>query len=163
MLMPSQPFCAATLQQDNVVTTQVVTFPSQQRDYSRLDNVVDSHTRSPLVSTAFVFEDGWITRFGIPDHISSDGGTSFTSQLWSSLANLLGIILHQTTSYNPTANGMVERFHRTLKAALKSLFKDSNWFTKFPWVFPGLRTTRKDALNVLAAEVVYGDPLVIPA
>ncbi|XP_068236955.1 uncharacterized protein [Palaemon carinicauda] len=82
-------------------------------------------------------------------------GKTFTSQLWTSLANLLGITLHQETAYNLAINGMVERFHRTLKAVLMSRCKDSNWFTYFPWVLLGLRATPKHALDVSAAEMVF--------
>ncbi|XP_068205295.1 uncharacterized protein [Palaemon carinicauda] len=88
-------------------------------------------------------------------------GTTFTSQLWTSLANLLGIILPQTTIYKPAANGRVEDFHRTLKAALMSHCKDYSWFTQLSWVLLGLRTTPKDALDVSAAGMVYGDGLVV--
>ncbi|XP_068233607.1 uncharacterized protein [Palaemon carinicauda] len=91
------------------------------------------------------------------------GGINFTSQLWTSLANLLGITLQQTTTYNPAADGMVECFHRTLKAALMSRYNDSNWFTQLPWVPLGLRTTPKDTLDVSPADMVSVNPLVIPA
>ncbi|XP_068250785.1 uncharacterized protein [Palaemon carinicauda] len=89
--------------------------------------------------------------------------TSFTSQFWTSLVNFLGITLYQTTAYNPSANGMVERFHRTLKAALMKRCTDFNWIPQFSWVFLGQRTRLKHALDVSAAEMLYGDPLVIPA
>ncbi|XP_068245593.1 uncharacterized protein [Palaemon carinicauda] len=75
------------------------------------------------------------------DLLPAQRGTTFTSQLWTSLANLLGITLHHTTTYNIAATGMVERFHRTLKASLISRCKDSNWFTQLPWVLLELRTT----------------------
>ncbi|XP_068224851.1 uncharacterized protein [Palaemon carinicauda] len=108
------------------------------------------------------FTSGWIARFGISAHIPSDRGTSFTSQLWTSLANLLCINLHKKTAYNPTTNGMVESFIATLKSALMSCCKDSNWLTQLLWVLPGLRTTPKDALDISATEMVYGDLLVVP-
>ncbi|XP_068240083.1 uncharacterized protein [Palaemon carinicauda] len=101
-----------------------------------------------------------MARFGIREHITSDRGTTFSSQLKIPLANLLGITLHQTTTYNPAANGMVEHFQGTLKAALMYLCKHSNWFTHLPWILLELKITLKD---VLAAEIVYGDPLVVPA
>ncbi|XP_068220447.1 uncharacterized protein [Palaemon carinicauda] len=104
----------------------------------------------------------WIEKFGIPQHITSDRSATFTSQLWTSLAYLLGITLHQTTVNNTAANGKVERFHHTLKADLMSRYKDSNRFTQLPWVLLGLRTTPKDGLDVTASEMVYGDLLVIP-
>ncbi|XP_068250304.1 uncharacterized protein [Palaemon carinicauda] len=73
------------------------------------------------------------------------------------------ITRHQSTTYNPAANGMVDCFHPKLKAALMCRYKDSNWFTQIPWVLLGLRTTPKDALDVSAAEMVYGDLLIVPA
>ncbi|XP_068235582.1 uncharacterized protein [Palaemon carinicauda] len=106
---------------------------------------------------------GCIARFGILEYITFDRRTTFTSLLCTSLANLLGITLHQTTAYNPAANGMVEHFDRTLKAALMSRCKDSNSFTQLPQVLLGLRTTPKDALDASAGEMVYGNLLVIPA
>ncbi|XP_068237039.1 uncharacterized protein [Palaemon carinicauda] len=115
------------------------------------------------VSCTSVLLSGWIARFGIPDHIISDRGTTFTSKFWTSLANILGISLLQTTSYKAAANGMVEHFQHTVKAALMSLCKDSNWFTLLPWVVLEIRTTPKDTPDVSAAEMVYGDLLVVTA
>ncbi|KAK3880962.1 hypothetical protein Pcinc_014612 [Petrolisthes cinctipes] len=64
-------------------------------------------------------------------------------QLWTSLGKLMGTAVHHTTGYNPDANGMVECFHRTLKAALMSRCKNSTWFSQLSWVILGLRTTPK--------------------
>ncbi|XP_068240279.1 uncharacterized protein [Palaemon carinicauda] len=47
-----------------------------------------------------------IAKYVIREHITSERGITFISQLWTSLANLLGIILHETTAYSPAANGM---------------------------------------------------------
>ena len=58
---------------------------------------------------------------------------------------------------------MVECLHRTLKAALIAHCTDSSWFHQLPWVLPRLQTMAKEDLDVSAAEMVYGDPLVIPA
>ncbi|XP_068232018.1 uncharacterized protein [Palaemon carinicauda] len=72
--------------------------------------------------------------------------------------------LHQTTAYIPEANGFLECFHRFLKASLMShSIDDSIWFTQIPLVLLGLKTTPKDTMHVSAAEMVYGDPVVIPA
>lgn len=105
----------------------------------------------------------WISRFGLPDDITSDRGTPFTSQLWTSLARLLGTTAHHTTSYHPESNGMVERLHRTLKASLMSRCTSSDWLYHLPWVLLGLRTTPKDGLDISSAEMVYGSPLQVPA
>ncbi|XP_068225763.1 uncharacterized protein [Palaemon carinicauda] len=51
----------------------------------------------------------------------------------------------------------------TLKATLMSCCKDINWFTQLTWFLMGIRTTPKDAQDVSTAEIVYGNPLVVPA
>ncbi|XP_068216307.1 uncharacterized protein [Palaemon carinicauda] len=48
-------------------------------------------------------------------------------------------------------------------AALMSHCNNSSWGTQLSHVLLRLGTTPKDALDVLADEIVYGDPLVIPA
>ncbi|XP_068228007.1 uncharacterized protein [Palaemon carinicauda] len=70
----------------------------------------------------------------------------------------MGITVHQTTAYNLAANKMVKCFHCTLKAALISSCKDSNWFTQLSWGLLGLRTTPKDAMDVSVAEMTYKPP-----
>ncbi|KAK3712545.1 hypothetical protein RRG08_002874 [Elysia crispata] len=105
---------------------------------------------------------GWIARFGVPGDISSDRGSQFTSSLWTEIAARLGVKLHHTSAYHPQANGMIERFHRTLKTALKARLIGPNWVEELPWVLLGLRTTPKEDLGYSSAELVYGEPLTIP-
>ncbi|ROT85277.1 Transposon Ty3-G Gag-Pol polyprotein [Penaeus vannamei] len=104
---------------------------------------------------------GWISRFGVPDDIT-DRGPAFTSQLWTSLGELMGSTIHHTTSYNPEANGMVERSHRTLKAALMARCTKSDWKAQLPWVLLGIRTSPKEGLQVSPAEMVFGEALTVP-
>ena len=106
--------------------------------------------------------NNWIARFGLPDIITSDRGSVFTSAIWNSLANRLGVTTTTTTAYNPEANGIIERFHRSLKAALMSRCISSSWATELPWVLLGLRTTPKRPDNMAPAEKVYGDQLTVP-
>ena len=107
--------------------------------------------------------EGWIAKFGLPDTITSDRGSVFTSSLWNQLATRMGVTTNTTTSYNPEANGMVERLHRSLKAALMARSTSDKWKQELPWVLLGLRTTPKDADNHAPAEKVFGDNLTVPA
>ena len=107
--------------------------------------------------------DAWISRFGLPENITSDRGSVFTSALWTELARRLGITTTTTTAYNPEANGIVERLHRSLKASLMSRCTSDEWKVELPWVLLGLRTTPKDADDYAPAEKVYGDNLTVPA
>ena len=105
---------------------------------------------------------GWISRFGIPSHITSDRGSQFTSILWLGIAKSLGYTLHHTTAYHPQANGMVESFHRNLKEAMKARLVDNDWVLALPWVMLGIRTAPKEDLNCSAAEMVFGSTLIVP-
>ncbi|XP_064475553.1 uncharacterized protein LOC135389435 [Ornithodoros turicata] len=67
-----------------------------------------------------------------------------------------------TTAYHPAANGMVERLHRQLKAALCSQPEPTNWVDHLPWVLLGLRSSLKQDLNCSSAELVFGSPLRLP-
>jgi hypothetical protein len=62
---------------------------------------------------------GWVSRFGVPATITSDRGAQFTSTLWAALCSLLNIKHSPTTAYHPQSNGLVERFDRRLKDALR--------------------------------------------
>ena len=104
----------------------------------------------------------WIARHGVPEHITSDRGTPFTSQLWSSLTKLMGAVPHTTTAYHPEANGIIERFHRSLKAALMATCNSDQWAYQLPWVLLGLRTTTKDDDPASPSERVYGQPIAVP-
>ncbi|XP_068203713.1 uncharacterized protein [Palaemon carinicauda] len=92
-----------------------------------------------------------------PEHITSDRGTTVTSQLRTSSGNLLKITLHQKISYNPVTNEIVARFHCTLKATSNPHCKDPNYFTNLPLVLLELRTTPKDNLDISGARMVNGD------
>ena len=43
----------------------------------------------------------WISRFEVPDDITSDRGPQLTSHMWSELHRLLGISAANTTAYRP--------------------------------------------------------------
>jgi cleavage and polyadenylation specificity factor subunit 1 len=73
---------------------------------------------------------------------------------------ICGIQLSRTTAHHPTANGLVERFYRTLKAAIMC-HADQHWTEVLPLVLLGIRTAFKD-LQASVAELVYGEPLRIP-
>jgi hypothetical protein len=74
---------------------------------------------------------------------------------------MYGIQLARTTACHPAANGLVERFHRTLKAAIMCL-ADHQWTEALPLVL-GIRTAYKEDLQASVAELVYSEPLTLTA
>ena len=94
--------------------------------------------------------------------MTSGRGPQFTSVLWNDIADKLGISIHRTCAYHPHSNGLVERFLRSLNAALKARLHEPNWVDEIPWVLLGLRTVPKQYLETSSAELFYGKPLTLP-
>lgn len=109
------------------------------------------------VADAFVRH--WVSKFGVPLKLTTDRGAQFTSMLFSEFTKMLGITQIKTTSYNPKANGAVERIHRTLKQALKCQGED--WIRKLPIVLLGMRAAPREN-GVSSAELVFAEKLKLP-
>ncbi len=105
---------------------------------------------------------GWVSRFGVPAVITSDCGTQFTSAVWEALCKRLNIQHITTTAFHPCSNGLVERCHRQLKDALRARSAANDWPDHLPWVLLGMRAAPKEDSAVSLAEMVLGDPLVLP-
>jgi hypothetical protein len=110
---------------------------------------------------ARAFVAGWVARFGCPDKITTDRGAQFQSELFRALSAILGSEHRPTTSYHPACNGMVERLHRQLKAAIMC-HTNTHWTEVLPLVLLGIRSAWKDDVQSSAAELVYGEPLRLP-
>ena len=167
---PLAPFVVPERRFDHLNVDLVGPLPPS-RGYTHLLTIVDRATRwpeaIPLSSTtaaevARAFIGCWVARFGTPGDISSDRGSQFTSELWTEVAGHLGMKIHRTTAYNPQSNGLCERFHRDMKAALRASLTGCDWVDRLPWVMLGLRSAPKEDLQASAAELVYGQPLRVP-
>ncbi|XP_023246587.1 uncharacterized protein LOC111643269 [Copidosoma floridanum] len=117
-----------------------------------------SNVQANTVTKAFL--DNWVSLYGTPLYITSDRRAQFESELFVGLAKAIGAQLIRRTSYHPQSNGMVERFHRTLKAALRCC--PQSWLDCLPTVMLGLRTAFKEDLEASPAEMLYGTTLRIP-
>ena len=107
------------------------------------------------VSSALL--SSWISRFGCPQSITTDQGRKFESHLFHCLAKICGNHLCRTSPKHPAANGLVQRFHCTMKAAIMC-HADEKWTEALPLVLVGIRTAYKEDLET-SAELVYGEPL----
>lgn len=133
---------------------------------------IDRYTRWPEAvpmpdstadTVARAFVSTWVARFGVPSQVITDRGRQFESRLFNALTQLLGTNRCRTTAYHPCANGIVERFHRHLKAAIMAQESPSKWHDLLPLTLLGLRTAWKEDLGCTTAELVYGTSLRLPA
>lgn len=128
--------------------------------FSRWPEVMPiSDIKAETVTHAFL--SGWVSRFGCPKRVTTDRGRQFISETFGRLAKMIGSEHIQTTAYHPAANGMVERFHRQLKAAIKC-HASEDWVEVLPLVLLGIRTAWKEDLAASTAEYVYGEQLRLP-
>ncbi|CAK1584228.1 unnamed protein product [Parnassius mnemosyne] len=66
-----------------------------------------------------------------------------------------------TTTYHPSANGMVKRVHRQLKVAIM-YHNSTQWTEVLPLVLLSIRSSWKEDIQASSAELVYGEPLHLP-
>lgn len=144
--------------------------PSKGNQY--LLTIVDRFTRWPeaypiadstTTTVVQAFLSQYVSRFGVPLTVTTDRGSQFESRFFAELSNWLGTKHSRTTAYHPQANGMVERLHRQLKAALMARANTVNWSDDIAFVLLGIRTAIKDDINTSAAELVYGQQLRLPS
>ena len=69
-------------------------------------------------SCTCTFISTWVSRFRVPSLLTSNCGAQFTSSVLAGVCSVLGIWRIKTTSFHPQTNGMIERFHRSLKSSL---------------------------------------------
>ena len=107
--------------------------------------------RAETVADAFF--DGSVARFGTPATITTVIGAQFEYRLWDTLCNQFGITKNQTTSYHPQSNGMVDGFHRQLKAAIMAHETPNTWTTTLQVFLLGIRSAVKETLGRSAAKM----------
>jgi len=145
--------------------------PTTTAGFSYLFTMVDRATRWPEAvplkgisarECADAFTAHWVARFGVPETLTSDQGTQFTGSLWKCLCSTLGIKHITTSAYHPQSNGLVERWHRSLKAALRARGGYEGWDEHLPWALLGLRAQPKEEAGVSAAEATLGFNVRLP-
>nr|VZH91246.1 unnamed protein product [Spirometra erinaceieuropaei] len=108
------------------------------------------------------FLSRWVAIFGAYSTITTDSGAQFQSNLFHSFLYFLSCIRTRTTAYHPAVNGLVERFHRQVKASLRSADKPENWMDHLLPPLLGIRSDLESDIHCSAAEIVFDATVRIP-
>ena len=102
--------------------------------------------------------------FGLPNFISFDCGTHFTSELTRSCLERLGVSPRFHCPYNPRAAGIVERSNSTVKQIISKLAADHpmSWHKLLPFALWSLRTSVNETLGISPYQAVFGKIAIGP-
>ena len=116
---------------------------------------IRSHT-AQVVARRLV--DNVFSRYGVPIRLLSDQGPEFESALMTELCRSYGIEKLRTTSYKPSTNGAIERFHRTLNSMLAKVVTESqrDWDRHVAPVMAAYRSTIHQSTGYTPNFLVYG-------
>lgn len=109
-----------------------------------------------------IITDRYISLFGIPTTITTDNGSCFTSELFNQFTTALNIKTIKTTPYNPKANGLLERRHRTIKNSIRSLNNlDTEWDMLIPIIQLGWNNSSMNN-QFTPSQIVFGQSMRLP-
>ncbi|XP_068228078.1 uncharacterized protein [Palaemon carinicauda] len=98
------------------------------------------------------------SEYGLPRVIQKDCGTNFTSKVFRGKCAELAIQHNTSIPYHPESQGLVERFHQTLKSVLKEHCHDSGseWDKDLPFSLFAIRSHPNSSTGVAPFELVFG-------
>ena len=97
------------------------------------------------------------TRFGFPQEILSDRGSNFTSKVTKALLEQIKVSHLKTSPYHPQSNGMLERFHATLKSMLrKTCPQPKEWDKWLPYLLFAYRESPHSPTGFSPFELLFG-------
>ena len=101
-----------------------------------------------------------IAHTGIPKELLTDQGGVFTSKVFIQACKLLNIRKLKTTAYHPQTNGILERWHRWLKDALRCQRESGReWDKLLKYCLLAYRAIPHRSTGFSPYELVNGHPL----
>ena len=103
----------------------------------------------------------WFRLFGVPEQLSSDGGTEFTADSTRGFLKTWGVTHRISAAYNPQSNGRAEVAVKTVKRLMRSNIDTSGNLNtdKFLQAMLQLRNTPDQDCGISPAEIVFGRKL----
>ncbi|XP_076053569.1 uncharacterized protein LOC143032587 [Oratosquilla oratoria] len=100
----------------------------------------------------------FFTQVGLPTVIQSDQGSNFTSRLFNQVMESLGVRQSRSSAYHPQSQGVVERFHQTLKRILRTFCLETgrDWDEGVDLLLFAIRDSVQESLGYSPFQLVYG-------
>lgn len=109
---------------------------------------VDSPTIIKLIS------EQWISRFGVPESITSNSNIQICSNSFKSFCDLNSITYNNKNAFDGNSNKFLERIHHILKNAILTAAKSTKWASDLPSILLGLRN-RPSAHGYSPSQLLY--------
>ena len=97
-------------------------------------------------------------RYGFPVELLSDKGSNFESRFFQEMCRVMGVTKLRTSSYKPSCNGLIERFHRCLHAMLTKVMSENqkDWDEHLPFVLSAYRASVHSTTNFTPNCLLFG-------
>ena len=118
-------------------------------------------TKSDTIATYFL--NHYVAIFGLPKVIITDNASYFTSYSWTKFMSFLGVHHKFITPYHCQSNGLVERFNRYLRTALRCHDNNTSWFDHLGLCLLGIQASFHSPLKMSRAELLFGKKLRLPS
>ncbi|XP_037803376.1 uncharacterized protein LOC119597807 [Penaeus monodon] len=163
---PLQPIPVLREPFSKVVIDCVGPLPKTKRGNKFLLTIIDVATRYPeafplrRITTKNVVKAliKFFTQVGLPTVVQSDQGSNFTSRLYDQVMKSLGIQQCRSSVYHPQSQGVLERFHYTLKTMIKAfcLETGSEWDEGIDLLLFSVRDSVQESLGYSPFQLIYG-------
>lgn len=99
----------------------------------------------------------FISIFGVPRIIQSDQGSNFCSKLFAQVLKQLNIVHNFSSAYHAQSQGVLERFHQTLKSMLRSLCvqMQGDWEEALPWMLLAAREVIQESTGFSPNDLIF--------
>ena len=148
-----------------IVIDCVGPLPKTKSGHEYLLTIMDSATRFPeaiplrrittqAVTKALV---KFFTLFGLPKVIQSDQGSNFTSKIFKQVMKELGIQHQMSSAWHPESQGVLERYHQTLKNMMRTycLQHQKDWDEGVPLLLFATREVIQESLGFSPFDLVF--------
>ena len=163
---PLQPLPIVREPFSEIMIDCVGPLPKTKRGNEYLLTIMDTATRYPEAFPlrsirAKVIAEHLIKFFswaGLPRSIQSDRGSNFTSKLYHQVMSELRITLKHSSPYHPQSQGVIERFHGTLKTMIRAFVESQpkEWDEAIPFLMFAIRDAPTESLGFSPFELVFG-------